>query len=72
MILHVENTKCSTYQKKKQTNKQNIIINEFSKVAGYKISTRSVVSIYLSIGDHFAVYKNIKPLCCTPETNTLL
>ena len=23
-------------------------------------------------GDHFAVYTNIKSLCCTPETNTTL
>ena len=23
-------------------------------------------------GDHFAIYTNIKSLCCTPETNIML
>lgn len=23
-------------------------------------------------GDHFAIYTNIKPLCCMPETNIML
>ena len=23
-------------------------------------------------GDHFAIYTNIKLLCCTPETNVML
>ena len=27
---------------------------------------------YTHCGDHFAIYANIKSLCCTPETNIML
>lgn len=32
----------------------------------------AIVGGWTSCGDHFAVYKNIKSLCCTPETNLVL
>ena len=37
-----------------------------------KNSVIMVMNVKQTYGDQFTIYTNIKSLCCTPETNTML